>query len=242
MEPRGAASRLELKGIGKRRCGAAVLERIEIDVARGEMVVIVGPSASGKTTILRIIAGLEEPTEGHVRIGGHDASPLPPRDRGVAMVFQGLALYPHLTVAGNLAFGIDVPRAERRRRVTEVADSLGIASLLDRLPHPSAGGEKGRLALGRPFAAGRPILLLDEPLAGLDRALRSELRSVILRIHRQGASSTVLVTHDQTAPMALADGLLITRAGRCEQVGPPGAVYASPRSTWVGDEHGAGRP
>ncbi|WP_168221704.1 ABC transporter ATP-binding protein [Aquisphaera giovannonii] len=204
---------------------------MSISIRAGERLVVLGPSGSGKTTLLRLIAGLHEPQSGTVRIGARDMAGVPPHERDLAMVFQSQSLYPHLSVAANLAFSLRarrVPRAERRDRVREAAALLGLEDLLERRPSQLSGGERQRVALGRAVARRPGILLLDEPFAGLDEPLRVALRAELLDLHRRIGSTLVMVTHDQAEALAIGERLAVLDRGRLLQVGPPSEVYARP--------------
>jgi ABC-type sugar transport system ATPase subunit len=197
----------------------------------------VGPWGSGKSTLLRLIAGLEEATAGAVRVGGRDVSALPPRERSVALVFQNPALYPHLRVFDNLAFGLrarGVRRADVQARVVEVAGLLGLGMVLQERPATLSGGQKQRVALGRALATRPPVFLLDEPLSSLDGPLRAALRTTLRNVHRQTGATILHVTHDQAEALALGDLIGVMERGRLVQVGTPRAVYERPASRFVG--------
>jgi multiple sugar transport system ATP-binding protein len=225
--------RVELERITKRYPGESELAVAGVDLAvsEGERFVIVGASGSGKTTLLRIIAGLESPTSGDVRIGGRRMNDVAPRDRGVAMVFQHQALYPHLDVADNLAFGLKarrVRRVERGAKVASVAGWLGLNGLLRRRPRALSGGERQRVALGRAVVQDPSVLLLDEPFSGLDAPLRAATRADLIATHRRVGSTMILVTHDQTEALATGERIAVMRGGRIEQVGTPRELYDRP--------------
>lgn len=214
--------------------GVCALREVSLDAATGEFVVVVGPSGCGKTTLLRIIAGLEAPTRGRVWIGGRDMRSVRPSDRGVAMVFQGSALYPHMTARANMAFGIGSgSRQDAAARVAHTADLLGIEHLLERRPGSLSGGERQRVALGRAMVRSPSVLLLDEPLSSLDPALRDNLREEIRTLHARLGATMLYVTHDQDEAMRLARRIVVMRAGRIEQTGSPMEVYARPANTFV---------
>jgi sn-glycerol 3-phosphate transport system ATP-binding protein len=205
-------------------------------VAAGSFCVLLGPSGCGKTTCLRIVAGLESATAGRVEIGGRDVTALPPAARGVAMVFQSYALFPHLSVAENIVFGLKarrVNRAERARRLEHAAALLGIGKLLDRRPGQLSGGQQQRVALGRAIVAQAPVCLMDEPLSNLDAQLRAEMRREILALQRRLGITMLYVTHDQTEAMGMADQVVLLRGGRIEQDAPPAELYARPATSFA---------
>jgi ABC-type sugar transport system ATPase subunit len=227
---------LALRGLRKAFGDVVAIEGLDLEVQRGEFLVVLGPSGCGKTTILRMIAGLTGPTAGEVEMDGRSITRLPPGKRDVAMVFQGFALLPHLTVAGNLAFEIGrlrLGRAASDARILEAARALGIEDLLERFPGELSSGQKQRVALGRAMAREPRLLLLDEPLSSLDAVLRREVRSEILRLHRLRHTTTIHVTHDPVDALVLATRVAVLRAGRLEQVGAPDEVVRSPRTTFV---------
>jgi ABC-type sugar transport system ATPase subunit len=216
--------------------GHIAIRRIDLDIDDGEFLVLVGPSGCGKSTLLRLIAGLEAPTSGRILIGGTDATTLPPQARDLAMVFQSYALYPHMSVRNNLAYGLRVRGTDRAtvvQRVAEVAAVLGIEPLLDRHPAQLSGGERQRVALGRAMVRQPKAFLLDEPLSNLDPALRAQARAELQRLHRQLAATVVYVTHDQEEAMTLGARIAVVRDGEIEQVAPPLDVYAMPVNTFV---------
>jgi sn-glycerol 3-phosphate transport system ATP-binding protein len=210
---------------------APALDRVSLSVAAGSFCVLLGPSGCGKTTCLRIVAGLETPTGGRVEIGGRDVTALPPARRGIAMVFQSYALFPHLSVRENIIYGLRARRvapAERSRRLDRAVGILGIGSLLDRKPGQLSGGQQQRVALGRAIVAEAPVCLMDEPLSNLDAQLRAEMRREILDLQRRLGLTMLYVTHDQTEAMAMADQVVLLRGGRIEQDAPPDTLYARP--------------
>src|SRR5438128_2608107 len=216
--------------------GPPALEDLSLDVRDGEFFVLLGPSGCGKTTALRCIAGLEEPSSGEVLIGGRDVTRLDPAARDVAMVFQTYALYPHLTVRGNVAFGLEVrrvPAAEIARRVQQVADRLGLGPLLDRRPAELSGGERQRVALGRALVREPQVFLLDEPLSNPEPTLRGELRADLLELHRALHTTVVYVTHDQIEAMTMGQRMAVLEGGRLRQVGTPAEVYGRPADVFV---------
>lgn len=212
------------------------LNRASLEVGEGELLAVVGPSGSGKTTLLRLIAGLDQPDSGSVFIADRDQASVPAGERGVAMMFQSLALYPHLTAAGNLAFGLKLRRVgadEIRTRVEEVAARVGIADCLGRRPAELSGGQRQRVALGRALIRRPGILLLDEPFANLDAPLRRELRRELQRLHASLSLTIVLVTHDQAEAMALGQRVAVMNAGRFEQVATPAELRTRPVNNFV---------
>ena len=229
--------RIELRAATRRYPGGvAALDALDLAVEAGEYLAVVGPSGSGKSTLLRVVAGLEALDGGEVHLAGRRADGLAPADRDAAMVFQDQPLYPHLSVYENLAFGLRARRrgaAEVDARVAEVAALMGVADLLKRAPSTLSGGQRRRVALGRALARSPSVLLLDEPLSGLDGPLRDELRGVLAEAHRRSGASTIHVTHDQAEALALGDRVAVLQAGRIAQVGPPGDVYARPATRSV---------
>jgi sn-glycerol 3-phosphate transport system ATP-binding protein len=221
----------------KRRWGASTaLDGVSIDIAAGSFCVLLGPSGCGKTTCLRIVAGLDQASSGRVEIGGRDVTALAPAARGVAMVFQSYALFPHLSVAENIVFGLrarGVPPAERQRRLDRAVEILGIAPLLQRRPGQLSGGQQQRVALGRAIVAESPVCLMDEPLSNLDAQLRAEMRREILALQRRLGITMLYVTHDQTEAMGMADQVVLLNRGRVEQDAPPDQLYARPATTFA---------
>lgn len=213
-----------------------MLRGVDIDVRDGGFAVLVGPSGCGKSTLLRVIAGLEEADSGQLLFGERDVTRLPPRDRDIAMVFQSYALYPHLSVRDNLAFGLSLrktPRDEIERRISEVAPMLGLEGLLDRLPRQLSGGQRQRVAMGRAIVRRPQLFLFDEPLSNLDASLRAQVRVEIRKLHDRLGATSVYVTHDQVEAMTLADELFVLNQGRVEQSGAPLDVYARPATRFV---------
>jgi multiple sugar transport system ATP-binding protein len=209
---------------------------LSIKVGEGEFVVLVGPSGCGKTTALRMVAGLEEITEGEVRIGDRVVNDLAPRDRDIAMVFQNYALYPHKTVYENLAFGLrmrKVPKEEQRRRVEEIARKLGLADMLNRRPAQLSGGQRQRVAMGRAIVREPKAFLMDEPLSNLDAKLRVQMRAEIARIQKALQVTTLYVTHDQVEAMTMGDRVAVMRDGVLQQVDTPQKLYDSPANLFV---------
>ncbi len=228
---------LRLEGICKSFPGGAdALRDVDLEVDDGELLAVLGPSGSGKTTLLRIIAGLEHATSGTVSFDGRPMNGCPPRDRNVAMVFQDAALYPHLTVRGNLAFGATtrrVPRVEVTRRVEQVAAVLGLAGLLDRLPRSLSGGEQRRVALGRAVVVEPACTLYDEPLGSLDATLSRRLRVELRALHGRLRRTALYVTHDQEEALGIGDRVMVLAGGRVLQVGSPQEVYHKPADRFV---------
>ena len=209
---------------------------VSFSVEQGELTVLLGPSGCGKSTMLRMIAGLEDPTSGTIEIGGRDVAGLTGAARGVAMVFQSYALFPHLSVADNIAFGLSVrrtPKAEIARRLAKVANVLGLEALLARKPGQLSGGQQQRVALGRALIAEAPVCLLDEPLSNLDAQLRQDLRREIRALQQRLGITMVYVTHDQTEAMSMADQVILMRAGRIEQKGKPADLYERPATLFT---------
>ncbi len=237
---RPSAIRCEARGVeksfGPKKARTHVLRGVDLIVPEGSFAVLVGSSGCGKSTLLRSLAGLEMIDEGSIHLSGRDVTKLPPRDRDVAMVFQSYALYPHLTVRKNLAFGLELrktPRAEIESRVREVSQMLGLDTLLDRLPKELSGGQRQRVAMGRAIARRPVMFLFDEPLSNLDAALRAEVRVDIRKLHDKLGATTVYVTHDQVEAMTLADTLWVMNEGKVEQSGAPLEIYERPRTRFV---------
>ncbi|WP_437609410.1 ABC transporter ATP-binding protein [Sorangium sp. So ce834] len=229
---------LSLRGLTRRFPGAErpALAGLDLEVADGELLVLVGPSGCGKSTALRLIAGLDSADGGTVSIGGRDVGRVAPEDRDVAMVFQGYALYPHMTARDIMGFPLrmrGVAKAERARRVEEAAALLGIGHLLARRPGELSGGERQRVAMGRAIVRAPAAFLFDEPLSNLDAALRAELRVELAALVRRLGTTSVYVTHDQIEAMTMGDRIAVLRAGELQQVGPPRAIYEAPANTFV---------
>jgi len=227
---------LELKGISKSYGTTKVLHDISLTVEAGELLVLLGPSGSGKSTLLRVIAGLIASDSGEISINGENVNDLDPAKRGVAMVFQSYALFPHLTIFDNLAFGLQsrrVPRLEIETKVAKVAKGLRLTKLLARFPREVSGGERQRVALGRAMLREPDIFLMDEPLSNLDTQLRTKMRTQILNLHEELASTMVYVTHDQLEALSMGDKIGILRKGRLEQLGTAHEIYRNPRNLFV---------
>jgi multiple sugar transport system ATP-binding protein len=227
---------VRLHKVVKRFDGVEAVCGISLDIADSEFVSLVGPSGCGKSTTLRMIAGLEEVTEGEISIGGQVVNNVAPKDRDIAMVFQNYALYPHMTVFENMSFGLRlrrIARSEIRARVEQAARILDIMDLLDRRPRQLSGGQRQRVAMGRAIVRNPKVFLFDEPLSNLDAKLRVHMRTEIKRIHQKFRTTTIYVTHDQVEAMTLADRVVVMQAGRIEQVGRPNDVYHAPRTRFV---------
>lgn len=228
---------ISLENVGKTYAGgAAAVQGVNIDIQDGEFVVLVGPSGCGKSTLLRMVAGLETVTEGTIRIGDRVVNDLEPADRDIAMVFQNYALYPHMTVRENLAYGLKnrrTPRPEIERRVAEAAAILEIGPYLDRKPRALSGGQRQRVAMGRAIVREPKAFLFDEPLSNLDAKLRGSMRAEIRLLQRRLGTTSIYVTHDQMEAMTLADRLVVLNGGRIEQIGTPLEVYRRPASVFV---------
>jgi multiple sugar transport system ATP-binding protein len=229
-------SDVRLRGIQKSYGKVHVIHGVDLDIEPGEFAVFVGPSGCGKTTLLRMIAGLEEISSGTLTIGGESVNDLPPSDRGVAMVFQSYALYPHKTVFDNMAFALKiakVPKEEIDKRVNAAADILQLREYLQRLPKALSGGQRQRVAIGRAIVRNPKVFLFDEPLSNLDAALRTKMRVELATLHRSLGATMIYVTHDQVEAMTLADKIVVLNKGRVEQVGRPLELYNKPASQFV---------
>ncbi len=228
--------RIVLEGLRKSFGPTDVIRDVSLSIEEGEFCVFVGPSGSGKSTLLRLIAGLETATAGRIEIDGRDVTRLEPVDRRLAMVFQSYALYPHMTVRGNMAFALEtarVPRSEIDRKVVEAARILKLDALLDRRPAQLSGGQRQRVAIGRAIVREPKAFLFDEPLSNLDAALRVETRQEIARLHRNLRATTIYVTHDQVEAMTLADRIVVLRDGQVMQAGAPMDLYHNPANAFV---------
>jgi putrescine transport system ATP-binding protein len=222
--------------VSKRFGGFVAVDSVLLDIHEGEFFALLGPSGCGKTTLLRMLAGFERPSEGRVLLNGEDISGVPPPKRPVNMMFQSYALFPHLSVAGNVAFGLKqdgMPAAEIGTRVNEMLALVRLEGLGDRRPHQLSGGQRQRVALARALAKRPKVLLLDEPLSALDRKLREETRFELMALQKRLGLTFIVVTHDQEEAMALAGRIGVMNSGRLVQVGPPGEVYEQPNSRWV---------
>ncbi|MBP7002905.1 ABC transporter ATP-binding protein [Amaricoccus sp.] len=213
-----------------------ILHGVSVDIEEGEFVVLVGPSGCGKSTLLRMLAGLEHVTSGDILIGTERVNDLPPKDRDIAMVFQNYALYPHLTVADNMAFSLTLKRASKAEieaKVRPAAEILGLTRLLDRFPRQLSGGQRQRVAMGRAIVRDPQVFLFDEPLSNLDAKLRVSMRAEIKNLHQRLKTTTVYVTHDQIEAMTMADKIVVMHDGRVEQIGAPLELYDRPANLFV---------
>ncbi len=230
-------AKIELKNVTKSYGAVQVIKGVDLEIRKGEFMVFVGPSGCGKSTLLRLISGLEEISTGDMLFDGEMVNNLVPSDRGIAMVFQSYALYPHMKVYDNMAFGLKLAKSDKAeidRRVREAARMLQIEHLLDRLPKQLSGGQRQRVAIGRAIVRNPRVFLFDEPLSNLDAALRVATRLEISKLHHDMGSATMIyVTHDQVEAMTLADRIAVLRDGRLEQVGSPAELYERPNSVFV---------
>jgi sn-glycerol 3-phosphate transport system ATP-binding protein len=229
-------SAISVRGVSKAWGTTRAVDDVSFDVAEGTLAVLLGPSGCGKSTTLRLIAGLETVSAGRIRIGDVDVTALPPVRRNIAMVFQSYALFPHLSVAENIVFGLRVrrvPTPERVARLRRVAELLGLEQLLERKPSQLSGGQQQRVALGRAIIAEKPVCLMDEPLSNLDAQLRVEMRREIRALQQKLGMTMVYVTHDQTEAMTMADQVVLLKGGRIEQDGPPADLYARPATAFA---------
>ncbi|MDP6097166.1 MAG: sn-glycerol-3-phosphate ABC transporter ATP-binding protein UgpC [Gammaproteobacteria bacterium] len=227
---------INIRSLYKQFDDTEAVSGIDLDISDGEFVVLVGPSGCGKTTTLRMIAGLEEVTGGTITVDGQTINDMAPKDRDVAMVFQNYALYPHMTVFENMAFGLrfrKIPGPQIKKRVAEVAGILGIEELLERRPKQLSGGQRQRVAMGRAIVRKPRVFLFDEPLSNLDAKLRAQMRTEIKRLHATVKSTVVYVTHDQVEAMTLADRIVVMNQGRIEQIGSPQELYENPKTHFV---------
>ncbi|MET4807697.1 sn-glycerol-3-phosphate import ATP-binding protein UgpC [Limibacillus sp. MBR-115] len=228
---------ISLRNVRKSYGSTEVIHGIDMEIADGELIVIVGPSGCGKSTLLRMVAGLEQITGGEIAIGGRIVNALEPKDRDIAMVFQNYALYPHMTVFANMAYGLKIAgksKADIQERVTKAARLLKLEELLDRRPRQLSGGQRQRVAMGRAIVRDPSAFLFDEPLSNLDAKLRVQMRLEIKQLQRRLETTSLYVTHDQVEAMTLADRLIVMNAGIAEQIGRPLDIYARPESVFVG--------
>jgi len=229
-------STLQIDGVAKQYGNRTVLHDITLDLASGEFLSLLGPSGCGKTTLLRIIAGFEQPEHGQVRVDGRDITALPANQRQLGMVFQAYSLFPNMTAADNVRFGLRVRKinaAEQKRRVDTMLDLVGLSAHADKYPHQLSGGQQQRVALARALAIQPALLLLDEPLSALDAKVRVQLREEIRRIQRETGITTVFVTHDQEEALSISDRVAVMFEGRMVQVGTPAAIYQEPAHAFV---------
>jgi len=227
---------IAIEKLVKRYGPTQVVHGIDLDIQDGEFVVFVGPSGCGKSTTLRMIAGLEEINDGTISIGGRVVNRLEPKERNIAMVFQNYAIYPHMSVAENIAFGLytsQLDKAAKRKRVEEVAEVLGLTKLLERRPSALSGGQRQRVAIGRAMVRDPAVFLFDEPLSNLDAQLRAQMRLEIKRLHQRLGTTIVFVTHDQVEAMTLADRIVVMRDGHILQVGAPMELYEKPADVFT---------
>jgi len=227
---------VHLQQISKRFGDVEVIPALDLEIPDGSFTVLVGPSGCGKSTLLRIVSGLEPPSSGSVRIGGRDVTRDEPSKRGISMVFQSYALYPHMTVRQNIDFGLRLartPKAEREERVLQAARTLHLEPLLERRPVELSGGQRQRVAIGRSIVRKPGVFLFDEPLSNLDAVLRTEMRIELAQLHERFAATMVYVTHDQVEAMTLADRIVVMNGGRIEQVGAPMELYERPGTEFV---------
>ncbi len=229
-------AKVQLKNISKRYGETQILRGIDLEIDDGELVVLVGPSGCGKSTLLRMLCGLEDITAGEIIVDGQVINDKPPAERGIAMVFQSYALYPHMSVFRNMAFGLKIHgagREERKKRVHDAAKALQIEHLLDRLPRELSGGQRQRVAIGRAIVRQPKLFLFDEPLSNLDAALRVKTRIELSRLHRELRATMVYVTHDQVEAMTLGDKIVVMHEGRIQQAGTPLDLYQYPANRFV---------
>jgi ABC-type sugar transport system ATPase subunit len=229
-------AKVELRSVRKSFGSINIIPELNLEIGSGEFISLVGPSGCGKSTILRMVAGLEDPTAGEIKIDGRVVNRVSPKDRGLAMVFQNYALYPHMTVRQNLGFALKLAKIDSKEaeaRIQETSEILGLKELLDRKPSQLSGGQKQRVAMGRAMVRRPKVLLFDEPLSNLDAQLRIKVRSEIAHLHKKLRSTVIYVTHDQVEAMTLSDRIVVLNRGNLEQVGAPLEVYHKPRTQFV---------
>jgi sn-glycerol 3-phosphate transport system ATP-binding protein len=227
---------VSLRDVKKSYGNTQVIHGVSMDIADGEFIVILGPSGCGKSTLLRMVAGLEAITAGEIEIGGRVVNDLEPKDRDIAMVFQNYALYPHMSVYGNMAYGLKIrglAKADIEARVQKAAGILELSTFLQRKPRELSGGQRQRVAMGRAIVREPQVFLFDEPLSNLDAKLRVQMRGELQSLHRRLGTTSLFVTHDQVEAMTLAQRMIVMNAGRAEQIGAPLEVYAKPATTFV---------
>ena len=236
ISPSDSATAIRLDSVRKQFGQTTALNDVSLHAARGSFVVLLGPSGCGKSTLLRVLAGLEDATSGRIELAGRDVARLPPAARGISMVFQSYALFPHLSVAENIVFGLRarrVPAAERAARLAQAAELVGLGKLLERRPAQLSGGQQQRVALARAIVAQAPICLMDEPLSNLDAKLRNEMRREIRALQQRLGLTMVYVTHDQAEAMSMADQVVLMRDGHVEQDATPAEIYARPATLFA---------
>src|SRR3981081_3110209 len=225
-----------LSAVRKSFGSTEVVHGVDVSIADGEFCVLVGPSGGGKSTLLRMVAGLEEITGGEIRIGERVVNNVPPKERDIAMVFQNYALYPHMTVADNMSFSMRLrgaPKQEIETRVKHAAEILGLTALLERFPRQLSGGQRQRVAMGRAIVRDPQVFLFDEPLSNLDAKLRVQMRTEIKELHQRLKTTSIYVTHDQIEAMTMADKIVVMNGGRVEQIGTPLELYDNPANLFV---------
>src|SRR3954469_23332560 len=235
-------TRVQLNDVTKRYGSTVAVDGVSADIADGEFVTLLGPSGCGKTTTLRMVAGLVEPTAGQVRFDGQVVNNVPPHKRNIGLAFQSHALFPHLSVARNIAFGLEVkgkPKQEIQHRVREMLDMIELSQHADRMPSQLSGGQQQRVALARMLATDPRVLLFDEPLSALDRNLRDTLKYSILELQRRTGKTAIYVTHDQSEAFAISDRIVVMNAGRVEQIGTQTEIYLQPATPFVAEFIGA---
>lgn len=232
----GDGAKLEIKGLHKSWGNHEVLQDINVAIEPGTFLTLLGPSGCGKSTALRLIAGLDEVSEGSICIDGRDVTRLPPAERGIGMVFQNYALFPHMTVKENILYGMKVRKESREaqtKNLARVADLIGLGPLLDRVPSQLSGGQQQRVALARVLVADRSLVLMDEPLSNLDAKLRVEIRSEIRELNKKLGITIIYVTHDQSEALSMSDQVLLMNGGQASQFGKPSEIYTSPQNTFA---------